>query len=103
MDRPKSELGRQSFEWLPQQMPMVAERMKEYRGRYGKAWVNTCWQRGVQQLEPGWFYAREGALSVGVPWEGLELVYADTPRASQVLVALRAPESGESESTGVRA
>lgn len=100
MDRPKTEPAKQTFGWLPDQMPKVAERMKEYRVRYGAEWVNTCWQRGVQKLEPGWFYAREGALSVGVPWEGLELVYADTPRASQVLVALRAPESVESDSTG---
>lgn len=89
MDREKEQRNPQTFAWLPQQMPKVAERVKEYRAREGDAWVNECWTRGVVLLQPGWFYAREGALAVGVAWDGLELLRADTSLHGQVLVVLR--------------
>jgi hypothetical protein len=56
------------WDWLPVQMPRVAALMKEKRRELGDAHVNECWKRGVVGMEPGWFFAREGALAVGAPW-----------------------------------
>ena len=61
---------KQSFEWLPAQMPRVAALMKARRAQDGDAHVNECWRRGVVGREPGWFFALEGALAVGVPEAG---------------------------------
>lgn len=58
---------KQSFDWLPAQMPRVAALMKARRAQDGDAHVNECWRRGVVAGEPGWFFAVEGALAVGVP------------------------------------
>lgn len=60
---------KKSWDWLPAEMPGVARLMKEKRRLLGDAHVNECWQRGVTGLEPGWFFAREGALAVGTPWD----------------------------------
>lgn len=57
------------FEWLPAYMPGVAKLFNEQRAKLGREHVNECWRRGVLQKEPGWFFAREGALAIGVPWE----------------------------------
>ncbi|EYC52893.1 hypothetical protein AZ34_11935 [Hylemonella gracilis str. Niagara R] len=56
--------------WLPAAMPQVAGLMREKRKLYGDAHVNECWRRGVIQGEAGWFFAREGALTVGTPLPG---------------------------------
>lgn len=58
---------KQSFGWLPAQMPRVAAMMKTRRAKDGDAHVNECWRRGVVAGEPGWFFAIEGGLAVGVP------------------------------------
>ena len=54
--------------WLPAMMPGVARQMREQRQALGDAHVAECWHRGVVLREPGWFFAREGALAVGAPW-----------------------------------
>lgn len=59
---------KQSWSWLPDQMPGVAKLMATQRAKHGAEHLAECWRRGVLQLEPGWFYAREGALAVGTPW-----------------------------------
>lgn len=59
----------QSWKWLPEQMPGVAKLIAERRTTYGEAHVAECWKRGVLQREPGWFFAREGALAVGAPFD----------------------------------
>lgn len=69
MDKQKSN-GR--FDWLPAAMPGVARLMRDKRREHGDAHVNLCWKRGVVELQPGWFYAREGALAVGAPFPGDE-------------------------------
>lgn len=61
---------KQGFDWLPAQMPRVAALMKTRRAQDGDAHVNECWKRGVLRGEPGWFFAHEGALSVGTPDPG---------------------------------
>lgn len=53
------------WSWLPRAMPEVAEMMREKRKQYGDAHVDKCWRHGVVLGEVGWFFAREGALSVG--------------------------------------
>ena len=58
---------KQSFGWLPAQMPRVAALMKTRREKDGDAHVDECWRRGVVAREAGWFFAVEGALAVGVP------------------------------------
>lgn len=68
--------GKQTFAWLPAQMPHVVVLVRERRKADGAAHVNECWRRGVLLGEPGWFYAREGAVAVGTPdskWSWPEL------------------------------
>ena len=48
------------WSWLPEMMPGVAARLAELRAQHGAAHVQLCWQRGVIEREPGWFFAREG-------------------------------------------
>lgn len=58
---------------MQQHMPGVVALIKSRRLELGAAFMNRCWQRGVIQCEPGWFYAREGAVAVGVPFVGSEI------------------------------
>ena len=53
--------------WLPELMPGVARRLAELKRERGDAFVNECWRRGVIEREPGWFFAREGAIAIGTP------------------------------------
>ncbi|MFK5283646.1 hypothetical protein ACI3PL_29135 [Lacticaseibacillus paracasei] len=56
-----------SWGWLPAHMPGVAKLLAEKKRELGSDHVNTCWANGVVQGQPGWFFAREGPLAVGVP------------------------------------
>lgn len=93
MDKPKNR-----WAWLPEHMPGVAKLMAERRRQLGDAHVNECWAHGVVKCEPGWFYAREGALAVGVPFPGeqhdatFDATLATFP--TQALLRLRDPENG---------
>lgn len=60
--RPKK--GR--WDWLPEAMPGVARLMAEKRRLHGAAHVAECWRRSMAG-EPGWFFAREGAIAIGTP------------------------------------
>jgi hypothetical protein len=73
-----------SWGWLPQQMPGLAKLMAEKRVQLGADHVKLCWRRGVVEQQPGWFFASEGALSVGTPW-------ADDPVIAQFLTARITP------------
>ena len=53
--------------WLPRAMPGVAQLIGEQRQLYGREHVAECWRRGMAG-EPGWFFAREGAIAIGTPW-----------------------------------
>lgn len=70
MDKGK---GTSKWAWLPTAMPKVAEMLREKRAALGDAHVNECWKRGVIDGEPGWFFAREGPIALGTPWEDAEL------------------------------
>lgn len=86
MDKRQEQVKKSDWSWLPQRMPGVTQRIAELRAKYGNDHVALCWQRGVVGKEPGWFYAREGALAVGVPWDGCELELAGFPTASGVWI-----------------
>lgn len=49
---------------MPRVQALVAERRKEF----GDAWVTQCITRAMAG-EPGWFFAKEGPLSFGTPWD----------------------------------
>lgn len=78
--------------WLPTAMPKVAQMLADKRSTLGAAHVQECWKRGVLNCEPGWFFAREAGLSVGVPWGDLAELWSDVSRPQQVLLALRLVE-----------
>lgn len=61
--------------WLPAVMPGVARLLREKRSQFGDAHVNECWRRGVIDGEPGWFFAMEGTLAVGVPDDDKRLAW----------------------------
>lgn len=75
-------------------MPGVARLMLERRKTQGDAHVNTCWRRGVIEGQPGWFFAREGALAVGTPWgECADLAWWQVTRTQATLIT-RSPGDG---------
>lgn len=84
---------KRNWKWLPEQMPGVARLMAEKREAWGNHHVNLCWRRGVELREPGWFFAREGVLAVGTPWD--EPVLANfaalNVTATQALLLMREP------------
>jgi hypothetical protein len=64
---------RLNWAWMGQHMPRVVALLKERRAAGDGALIDECWRRGVIKREPGWFYAAEGAVSLGTP-PGQELV-----------------------------
>lgn len=82
------------WDWLPAQIPGVARLIKDKRAEYGDAHVNECWRQGVVLKQPGWFFAREGALAVGTPWNEPEMANfaALNVTSTQALLMIKAPE-----------
>lgn len=64
MDKAKTD-----WSWMPAHMPGVVRLVASKKTELGAAWVNECWKRGVLRGEAGWFYAWEGALAVGTPFD----------------------------------
>lgn len=64
MDREKLD-----WSWMQQHVPGVVAQLREWREAGEGEHLNACWRHGVVRLEPGWFFAREGAICIGVPWE----------------------------------
>lgn len=64
---------KQDWSWMKQAMPKIAEMVADRRREVGDAHIRLCWQRGVVEQQPGWFYAREGAIAVGTPFIGNEI------------------------------
>jgi hypothetical protein len=93
MDKRKEKDPKTDFSWLPERMPGVARMVKEKRALYGSWWVNECWTRGVMCLEPGWFYAAEGPLAIGVLWDDPKIIAFAAARITrtQALVVMREP------------
>lgn len=86
--------GKRNWKWLPAEMPGVAKLMAEKRKLLGDEWVAECWRRSVVQMEPGWFFAREGPLTVGTPFDQADAVNfaAMHVTATQALVLIRPKE-----------
>lgn len=84
------------WQWVPEAMPGVARLMAERRRAYGQAHVAECWRRGMAG-EPGWFFAREGPVAIGTPWDSPELANfaALTITSTQALVVMREPEGAK--------
>ena len=85
----------EDWSWLPKAMPGVKRLMAEKRAELGNEHVSTCWRRGVLGREPGWFFAREGALAVGAPCATdpvLMAFAAANVTSSQALLVLATPE-----------
>lgn len=91
MDGSRQVAKAQTWKWLPEQMPGVQRLMKEKRAELGDDWVNECWKRGVVQRQPGWFFASEGSLSVGVLEDSPAIIALVTARitATQAFLMLR--------------
>ncbi|MES2959787.1 MAG: hypothetical protein V4792_16480 [Pseudomonadota bacterium] len=81
------------WSWLPNAMPGVAKLVAEKRKLLGAEHVNECWRRSVVLREPGWLFAREGALAIGTPWDDPVLANfgALSVTASQALLLIREP------------
>lgn len=77
--------------WLPAHMPGVARLLADKKRELGADHVNRCWAQGVVAAEPGWFFAREGALAVGVPWPAIADVAGWELTPGQAMVWLRDP------------
>lgn len=75
------------WRWMQQHMPKVVEMLQTKRADGQGAHINECWRRGVLGAEPGWFFAAEGAVSVGMP--------ADHLLADPVLVEMRKSFPGQ--------
>ena len=93
MDNKERTAGKWS--WLPAAMPGVTKLLADKRRELGEAHVAECWRRGVVERVPGWFFAREGALAVGTPWDdpALDNFAAAQVTGSQALVVLRVKEA----------
>lgn len=83
------------FAWMRDAMPGVARQVAEKRRKWGDEHVTRCILRSFGG-EPGWFFAREGHIAVGTPWDEPELVNfaALTVTATQALVVMRSPDDG---------
>jgi hypothetical protein len=57
------------WSWFSAHMPQVAAQLAEYREAGEGAHIDMCWHRGVLRGEPGWFFAKEGAVTVGTPFD----------------------------------
>ena len=95
MDKVKEQAGATKWSWLPAAMPGVARLINEKRKLLGNEHVSLCWQRGVVEREAGWFFAREGALAVGTPWDDPVLANfaALQVTSTQALVVMRPVEA----------
>lgn len=81
--------------WMPEHMPGVMAKVAEMRKTYGAEWLATCWKNGVVLAQPGWFWACEGALAVGVPFDARAIethLLAQAVSPTTVTVVIRAPE-----------
>lgn len=95
MDKDRAKGAAGEFGWLPTAMPGVARLVAEKRRTLGEAHVAECWRRGMAG-EPGWFFAREGAIAIGTPWSDdpvLANFAAAQITSTQALVVMR--EAGD--------
>jgi hypothetical protein len=80
------------WNWVPAFMPGVANILADRKREVGPKHVALCWQRGVIERLPGWFFAREGALAIGTPWPDIADIAGWQVVPTQALVVLRPVE-----------
>ena len=80
-------------------MPGVARIVAERRAAMGEAHVTECQRRGMAG-EPGWFFAREGALAIGTPWAEVVDLVTWTASPSQAVVCLRSVGNAKEAADG---
>jgi hypothetical protein len=81
------------FAWMRAAMPGVALKIAERRKEWGDEHVTLCLRNGLGG-QPGWFFAREGVIAVGTPWDDDPVMMnfaAAQIAAGQVLVCMRRP------------
>lgn len=81
------------WSWLPAHMPGVARLLADKKRELGADHVNRCWEMGVNQAQPGWFFAREGVLSVGTIWPEAADIAGWQITPTQAMVILRPVEA----------
>jgi len=95
MDRKTEQGKKRDWSWLPEAMPGVRKLIIEKRQALGDEWVNKCWRHGVVEAQPGWFFAAEGSLTLGVPIDAepvLAFYRLQVQYPAAVLLDLRKPE-----------
>jgi hypothetical protein len=73
----------------------VTRQIEDRRNQWGDGHVTACILRGLAG-EPGWFFAREGPVAVGTPWEDPRMVNfaSASVTSTQSLVIMREPGHG---------
>lgn len=88
--------------WVNAALPNLARLVAQRKAEVGAAHVALCWQRGVVQQLPGWFFGREGGVALGTPWADEQLqAWAGMPlQAGQTVLVMATPQwAAEQEAT----
>ena len=64
--------AKKNWAWMSEFMPRIVTMLGERRAKGEGVYIDECWKHGVRLQEPGWFYAREGGITVGTPFNDLE-------------------------------
>ena len=64
--------AKKNWAWMSEFMPRIVTMLGERRAKGEGAHIDECWKHGVRLQEPGWFYAREGGITVGTPFQESE-------------------------------
>lgn len=91
---------KKDWRFMEEHMPGVVQMIRDRRAEFGAEHVNLCWRRGVLECQPGWFYAREGSVSIGMPFMGSEIETMmaelgeklDIQRGPMLMLAPKSPE-----------
>lgn len=74
MDKTSNSSTKRDWAWLGAHMPRVVALLREYREVGEGDHLDECWLRGVMRGEPGWFWAVEGPIRLGTPFEAPPVV-----------------------------
>jgi hypothetical protein len=77
-------------------MPKTADFVARKRAEWGAGFVNECVRKGVNDREPGYFYAIEAGHVLGTPFPAGEPIAQDQANAimwgAEFAVFIRTPE-----------
>ena len=94
-------VDKKDWSWIKQHLPGVVVLLAEYREFGEGAHIDECWKRGVMGGQPGWFFAREGPVCLGTPFDDkaspilCDIAVRDWRRAGLVLMLAPLPGGGE--------